>query len=426
MLYYALGSKTENLSYSDIRNFLFKVFDQMGSKNKVLVIPPDYTRVHSKAGLVTQQIYEYYGENLTDVLPAIGTHAPMTREEISIMFGNIPQQLFRVHRWREDLQLLGEIPAELVSEISEGKVNFHWPVQINKKLLESKFDLILSLGQVAPHEVTGMANYNKNILVGVGGPENIHKSHFLSAVYGMERIMGKIDNPARKLLNHASELYLRDLPVVYILTVVSQDKTGKLVIRGLYIGDDEECFRAAAELSQRVNFEILEQPLKKVVVYLNPQEFKSTWLGNKSIYRTRMAIADRGELVVMAPGIHTFSEDPEIDYLIRKYGYSPTSEILDLVEKDSELRDNLAAAAHLIHGSSEERFTITYCPGHLQEQDIRSVNFRYADLDEMLDKYHPDELRDGFNIMDSGEEIFYISNPAFSLWAYKGKISEIN
>ena len=424
MLLYARESETNKLNFSEIKTSLFQVLDKLGPRKKVLAIPPDYTRFHSQAGILTQYVYEYYGEKLSDVLPAIGTHAPMTREEISDMFGNIPQHLFRTHRWRDDLELLGEVPASFLSEISEGKVNFNWPVQINKNVLEGKFDLIVSLGQVVPHEVIGMANYNKNILIGVGGQENIHKSHFLGAVHGIERILGKIDNPVRKLLNHASQLYLRQLPIIYVLTVVSRDQTGELVIQGLYIGDDEECFKKAAQLSRKVNFEVLEQPLNKVIVYLDPQEFKSTWLGNKSIYRTRMAIADGGELIVLAPGVSSFGEDPEIDQLIRQYGYHTTPEILDFVNDNLQLRNNLSVAAHLIHGSSEERFTITYCPGHLSEQEINSVNFQYGDLDAMLDKYPPDKLREGFNIMENGEKIFFISNPALGLWVYQEKMIE--
>jgi len=163
---------------------------------------------------------------------------------------------------------------------------------------------------------------------------------------------------------------------------------------------------------------MLDKPLKKVVVYLDPSEFKSTWLGNKSVYRTRMAIDDGGELIVLAPGLHEFGEDKQIDTLIRKYGYVNTPKILELTAKNEELRNNLSATAHLIHGSSEGRFKITYCPGHLTEQEIRSVNFNYAPLDAMQKKYNPEKLKDGFNMVD-GEEIFYISNPALGLWAYK-------
>lgn len=420
MIFYANGSPDKILNENDIKNGLYSVFDKLGSKKKVLAIPPDFTRYHSKAGEITRYVYEYYKDNLTDILPALGTHAPMTDYEIETMFGNVPKNLFRVHRWREDLVTLGEVPSDFVFQISEGKVNYSWPAQVNKLLVEGNYDLILSIGQVVPHEVIGMANYNKNIFVGTGGKEGINKSHFLGAVYGMERIMGRADNPVRSVLNYASDNFAKHLPIIYILTVIGKDENNQLVMRGLYIGDDFECFKLASELSLKVNFEMLEEPLKKVVVYLDPHEFKSTWLGNKSIYRTRMAIADNGELIVLAPGLKEFGEDKEIDRLIRKYGYKTTPEILKYVEENDELKNNLSAAAHLIHGSSENRFTITYCPGNLTKEEIESVNFKYADLNDMLKKYNPEKLHDGFNEVDS-EEIFYISNPALGLWAYKGR-----
>jgi nickel-dependent lactate racemase len=424
VLFYAHGSQNDILKPADIKQGLFSAFDKLSDCRKVLAIPPDFSRLHSQAGMLTRLVFDHYGEQLTDILPAIGTHAPMTSQEISAMFADIPHTLFRIHHWRKDLLTLGEVPETYVSEISEGKVHYSWPVQVNRLLEEGNFDLILSLGQVVPHEVIGMANYNKNILVGTGGPESIHRSHFLGAVYGIERIMGKIDNPVRKLLNYAADHFLREFPIIYVLTVIDRLPSGELVVRGLFIGDDEECFVKAARLSLQVNFTVLDHPLKKVIVYLDPQEFKSTWLGNKSIYRTRMAIADDGELIVLAPGIHTFGEDREIDHLIRQYGYRTTPEILELVEKTPRLQKNLAAAAHLIHGSSENRFTITYCPGGLSEQEIRQVNFNYADLSEMLRKYQPEKLPEGLNILPGGEEVFFISNPALGLWAAEEKLQE--
>ena len=319
MLYYARGSKTEKLGFEEIKHALFETLDQIGPRKKVLAIPPDITRFHSQAGRITEFVYDYYRESLSDILPAIGTHAPMTSQEIKRMFGNIPEHLFRVHRWRDDLAFLGEIPGKYLKQLSEGKVDFNWPVQVNRLVPEGGFDLIISLGQVVPHEVIGMANYNKNILVGVGGKENIHKSHFLGAVYGMERIMGQIHNPVRKLLNHASDRYLKNLPIIYVQTVIGRETSGELVIRGLYIGNDEACFTRAAQLSRQVNFEILENPLQKVVVYLDPGEYKSTWLGNKSIYRTRMAIADEGERATkIAPPRTATAMRPVIDMVCIK------------------------------------------------------------------------------------------------------------
>jgi nickel-dependent lactate racemase len=424
MIWFEQGGTTAELSRADLRDGLYGAFEAMGFRRKVLVIPPDITRYHSMAGPLTEYAWQYYGDRLADVLPALGTHAPMTGEEIRRMFGGVPSSLFRVHDWRNDVVTLGEVPGEFVESVSGGRVSYAWPAQVNRLLRDGGHDLILSVGQVVPHEVIGMANYNKNIFVGTGGPEGINKSHFLGAAYGMEKIMGRADTPVRRVLNYASEHFASGMPVVYVQTVIGRNGEGALVVRGMYIGDDEACFRKASELSLKVNFQMLDHPLKKVVVYLEPGEFKSTWLGNKSIYRTRMAIADGGELVVLAPGLKEFGEDREIDRLIRKYGYRTTPEILDAVSRNEDLANNLSAAAHLIHGSTEGRFMVTYCPGSIPGDVIESVNYCYADLGEMFGKYNPEILKDGFNTLPGGEEIYYISNPALGLWSWKEKFTD--
>jgi nickel-dependent lactate racemase len=416
MLLYARGNENDNLTSEDLKEGLHSALDKLGSRKKVLAIPPDFTRYHSRAGDLTALTWQYYREALTDVLPALGTHAPMTPSEIEQMFEGVGPELFRKHNWRTDLVTLGEVPAEFVREVSEGRVDYGWPAQVNRLLVEGGFDLALSIGQVVPHEVSGMANYNKNIFIGTGGADGINRSHFLGAAYGMERIMGRADNPVRRVI--------KDMPVVYMLTVVSADKDGNLKTRGLFIGDDVECFNLAAELSLKVNFQMLDEPLQKVVVHLDPSEYKSTWLGNKSIYRTRMAMADGGELIVLAPGVSQFGEDAQIDRLIRKYGYVGTPGILDAVQKNDDLRENLSAAAHLIHGSSEGRFTITYCPGKLSKQEIEAANFGYAELEQMKSRYNPARLSDGLNTLADGEEVFFISNPAIGLWAYRGRFGQ--
>ena len=421
MLYYSKGKADYNFTDNELKEALFSVYELLGKKNKVLALPPDFTRFHSRAGDLTYFSWKYYKDKLTDILPALGTHYPMRPDEIKKMFFDTPANLFREHDWRNDIVTLGEVPGDFVKKVSEGKPDYSWPAQVNKILTERKYDLILSIGQVVPHEVIGMANYNKNIFVGTGGREGINKSHFLGAVYGMERIMGKAINPVREVLNYASDHFAKELPIVYILTVVGPDKDNRLAVRGLFIGDDLECFKLASKLSLEVNFTMLEKPLSKVVVYLDPSEFKSTWLGNKSIYRTRMAIEDGGELIVLAPGVKEFGEDKEIDKLIRKYGYVGTEHVLEFVKNEDDLKNNLSAAAHLIHGSSEKRFSITYCTKHLTKKEVESVNFKHANLDEMLKKYDPEKLTTGYNKLADGEEIYFIPNPAIGLWAYKDR-----
>jgi nickel-dependent lactate racemase len=419
-LYIAKGGPDLELSAAELKSLLFEGLGKLGERCRVLVVPPDQTRFHSRAGDLTQYAWEYYGIRLHSVLPALGTHAPMSAEQLTRMFGPVPHSLFRVHKWRTDVEALGEVPSEFIEKVSEGKLHYPWPAQTNRLISRGNHDLVLSIGQVVPHEVIGMANYTKNILVGAGGAEGINRSHYLGAVYGLERIMGRAENPVRAVLNYASDYFLGNIPIVYVLTVVGLAPEGHLAVRGLYIGDDAECFHLASDLSLKVNFEMLDAPIHKAVVYLDPQEFHSTWLGNKAVYRTRMALADGAELIVLAPGVKEFGEDPTIDRLIRKYGYRGTPATLAAVENNADLAADLSAAAHLIHASSEGRFNITWCPGHLTREEVEGVGFSYGDLATMMARYNPEKLQNGYNMID-GEEVFFIANPGLGLWAYRGR-----
>ena len=423
-LYCAQGSVETDLSPLELKDLLTESMAKLGQRNRVLAVPPDKTRAHSRAGDLTRYAWQYYGDRLKAVLPALGTHTAMRPDQIAHMFGDIPGDLFRVHNWRTDVETLGEVPPEFIREQSEGKFNYAWPAQVNRLVSQGGFDLIVSIGQVVPHEVIGMANYNKNILVGTGGREGINRSHYLGAVYGMERIMGRAVNPVRNVLNYASDHFLRHLPIVYVLTVVGRRADGELAVRGLFVGDDVECFYLAAYLSLKVNVEVVDDPLRKAVVYLDPEEFDSTWLGNKAVYRTRMALADGAELIILAPGVKEFGEDKTIDGLIRKYGYRGTPATLAAVNANADLASDLSAAAHLIHGSSEGRFTITWCPGHLNKEEVEGVGFNYGDLNAMLKRYDPAKLSHGCNRVD-GEEVFFIANPGLGLWAHRTMIAGV-
>ena len=417
-----------SISEAELRELVFECLDKAGELKKVLLLSPDHTRLNSMAGSITAMVYgKLAAEGVqVDILPTLGTHNPMTEAQLRMMFGeSIPLDAFKVHDWRNDVVRKGLIEGEMLSGLSDGKVDFTVGVEVNKLLFEG-YDLILSIGQVVPHEVVGMANYTKNIVVGAGGSDIINKSHFLGAVAGIDNILGQTDSPVRRLFNHAVDTYLSDLPISYMLTVMEQDyDSGEMHMRGFYAGDDVSVFEEACKLARAVNITLLDREPEKVVVYLDPHEFQSTWLGNKSVYRTRMAIADDGELVVLAPALKEFGEDPTIDKLIRKFGYCGTPATLKYVEEDEELASNLGAAAHLIHGSSEGRFKITYCPGDgVTLDEVRSVGFEAAAYEEMAVRYNPDKLKDGWNTMPDGEEVFYISNPALGLWAYKEKFKD--
>ncbi len=403
----------------DSIRFLLKQAIAGKKLSKILLLPPDFTRMYSGAGKIVAMLWDMLADHCQiDVMPALGTHVPMTREECETFFeGRVPYESLIVHNWRTDVVKLGCVPGSFVEEVSEGLVKTPIDVEVNRRLLDRSYDMIFSIGQVVPHEVVGMANYSKNIFVGCGGSSMINASHMLGAFYGMERIMGRDFSPVRKVFDYAETHFLAELPLTYILTCTTNtgDKTN---IHGLYIGRERREFEKAVAQSQEMNLIHMDEPFQKVVVYLDPREFKSTWLGNKAVYRTRMAIADGGELIVLAPGVDKFGEDPENDRLIRKYGYCGREKVLELVDRPEcgDLRDNLSVAAHLIHGSSDGRFHITYCTEQLTEDEVRGVCFGYMPYAEAAKKYDPAVLTDGYHEID-GERIFYISNPALGLWS---------
>ncbi|MEE1504942.1 MAG: lactate racemase domain-containing protein [Acutalibacteraceae bacterium] len=384
---------------------------------KVLILPPDYTRMYSGAGKITNMYYNLLKENcIVDIMPALGTHRPVTKEESEAFFGKaFPYEKLIVHNWRKDVVKIGEVPSEFVKSVSEGLVETKIDVEINKRLLDKSYDLVISIGQVVPHEVVGMANYSKNIFVGCGGSSMINSSHMLGAFYGLERIMGRDFSPVRKVFDYAEENFIKDIPLMYVLTVTTTNEKDETLIHGIYIGRSRELFEMSVDKSQKMNMTKLQKPIKKAVVYLDPREFRSTWLGNKAVYRTRMAMEEGGELIVLAPEVKKFGEDDENDRLIRKYGYVGRAKVLELVKKEEDLKNNLSVAAHLIHGSSDGKFKVTYCTKHLTKEEVESVGFNYMPYDEAVKKYDPRKLEDGYNTV-GGEEIYYISNPALGLW----------
>jgi len=461
--YIASGGTEFDFSDEELDELFSEAFSKaladLNNSGNTVILPPDITRFHSKAGFFTG----IAGRELSNgrissknrlgaVLPALGTHMPMTNTELDKMFPGIPKDKFLIHDWRNDVSELGRLDADWVEKTCCGAVRYDWPVQVNKILRKNSpdsgnFSMILSIGQVVPHEVAGMANHGKNIFVGTGGKEAIDKSHFAGAAYGMEKMMGRIDTPVRSLFDEGLRRFGNELPpILWVLTVVgartdreaeaSGKARGSLAVRGLYVGFGRECFEKAAKLAQEVNVDIMDEPIHKAVVYLDPEEFRTTWLGNKAVYRTRMAIADGGELLVLAPGLERFGEDLGVDELIRKYGYRPSSEIIAKVSGNAELGGNLSAAAHLIHGSSEGRFTIRYCtysetsgespaekkPG-VTKKEIESVGFEWGDLKEAQNRYDINKLNYGWNTLPCGEKFFFVPNPALGLWAEKRRFN---
>lgn len=414
--YYANGSETTSLTSDDLRAALTETFAQVGTPDKALLLPPDFSRKYSRAGELACLCYELLGPRIADVMPALGTHDPMSETELNKMFPGLPVDLIRPHRWRDDVVDLGTVPASFVSEVTGGLYDRPWKAQVNRLLRDGGHDLIFSLGQVVPHEVIGMANYSKNIFVGTGGKDGINESHYLSAVWGIENTLGRADTPLRKILNHAQDEFCRDLPLLYALTVIEPMPDGTMHTRGLFIGDSHDTFYQAAELAEQVNVYDLEKSPQHIVAYLEPDEFKSTWLGNKAIYRTRLAVADGGRLTILAPNVGKFGEDRRIDELIRKYGYQTKAEIIQLVADNDDLSAQPSAAAHLVHGSHENRFEVVYAAGKLSDEEISGVNYTPGNLTALQQRYDVDRLTDGWHRDIDGSEFYFVRNPSLGLW----------
>lgn len=414
-----LTEEAGGISSAQLDTQLDGLLRQWPGVKKVLIIPPDYTRCYSYAGEITQRLYRKLSPTAAvHVMPALGTHMAMDEEEMEKFFGDVvPRENILVHHWQTDTIRLGYVPAEVCAEISNGLFPEQIDVEVNHLLVDGGYDLILSVGQVVPHEVVGMANYSKNIFVGTGGREMINKSHMLSAICGMEKALGVIDSPARKVYDYAQKHFIDGkLPLVYLQTVTTREDD-EVKLHGLYIGQSRRPFELAAQLSQKLNICHVERRAKKVVTYLEPTELKTTWVGNKGIYRTRMTVADGGELIILAPGVKAFGENEEMDAMTRKYGYTGTEHILDLYRQGA-FEGRLMSAAHLIQGSSDGRFRITYAtkPENLSKEEIESVGYQWADYDETAKRYDPHTLKEGWNILPDGEEIYFVGTPALGLW----------
>lgn len=414
-----LTEEEKGISGEQLEKMLDDLLVQYPDAKKVLIIPPDYTRCYSYAGEITQLLYKKLSPSAQiDVMPALGTHMAMNEDEMQKFFGDVvPRDRIIVHHWQTDTVCLGYVPAEVCSEISNGLFSEQIDVEVNHLLVDGGYDLILSVGQVVPHEVVGMANYSKNIFVGTGGREMINKSHMLSAICGMEKALGVIDSPARKVYDYAQQHFIDGkLPLVYLQTVTTREND-TLKLHGLYIGESRKPFEKAAELAQKLNIVHVDHRAKKVVTYLDPEELKTTWVGNKGIYRTRMTVADGGELIVLAPGVIAFGENEEMDKMTRKYGYTGTEHILELY-RQGVFEGRLMSAAHLMQGSTEERFTVTYAtkPENLSKEEIESVGYQWADYNEITKRYNPETLKEGWNVLPDGEEVYFVGTPALGLW----------
>ncbi len=422
MIYFGEGNPGLLIDKNHISELLDSMLNKMGRLDRVLILPPDITRMYSYAGEITCMLYgKLKNTSFIEIMPTLGTHVPLTNEEMDTMYPGIPHEIFKKHDWKNDIVRLGTISSGTMKELTDGLVDFPLHCEINRTITEGRWNQIISVGQLVPHELVGIANYNKNLFIGVGGIDIIGKTHFIGAMYGLENMMGHVSSPVRKVLDYMSDHFTSRLPVSYILTIRGIDEKEQMVTRGIFAGNDVQCYVEGAALCQQVNIKLLDKEYRKVIAYLDPEEFKSTWVGNKAIYRTRMAVADGGELIILCPGISSFGEDRSNDSIIRKYGYQSFEKLLEAFKSEGDFDIFLAPLSHLLISSPEGRFRITYGIKNITGIEMESVFCNHAPYDELIKRYDPFSLKEGVNILPDGEEVYYVPKPAQGLWAEKNK-----
>lgn len=388
----------------------------------VLLLPPDITRSHSGAGLITAHYYKQLTEKgvSVKVMPALGTHLPMTQEQLQEMFGkDIPMDAYIAHDFRTSIEVVGTVPGEFLDKVSEGLFKDDVKVSVNRELLGGKYDAILSIGQVVPHELAGMAGYTKNLVVGCGGGEMINVSHFLGVFYGRHRIVGEVDTPPRRLFDYIQKNFLDKLPITFVLTVMAQ-QDDEDIFKGIFIGKERSSFEQAVALSQQVNITHVEKPVKKCVVWMDPHSYHSTWVTNKAFYRTMKMVQEGGEIIVIAPGLHVFGENDLADQAIRKYGYRPREEMLELYKSDPLLSGNMSLAGHLIRCVPSLETRLTYCTDQIPQEEIEHAGFHYMSVEEAMAAYPCESWQTGWRTLPNGEEIYFVRNAALGLWQCDG------
>ena len=415
----AVGGSNADVSRDELAAFVRDLVVEIAGMDarRVLLVPPDQTRLHSRAGEIVAQLAGLLEDQVerVDVMPALGTHRPLGPAECRLMFGDAidPARLLH-HRWRDDVTTVGELAADEVDEVVGRPLGLALPFAVNRALVDGSYDLVVAVGQVVPHEVAGFGGYTKHVSIGLGGPETIQRSHFFSAVYGIEQTLGRVDAPVRQLLDRGFDRFLeqRCRAVRPHRRRRSSRRTGlarRLRRRRRHSLVRRRCVPRGRRAVGRGQHRDGRDAVPPCVAYLDPVEYRSTWLANKAIYRTRLAMADGGELFVVAPGVSRFGEDPVVDALIRRHGYRGRDAALEAMAADPELAANLAAVAHLIHGSTEGRFTVTYAPGpELSRAEVEGVGFRYLALDEALERFPRDAVDD--------EPFAYLPNPGLGLW----------
>ena len=301
----------------------------------MLLLPPDITRAHSAAGWLTEVLYNLLcDEAEVHVIPTLGQHVPHTPEENRRMFGAIPEERIHAHDWRGGCVPLGEIPADYVRQTTRGEADWPIPIHLNRSL---------DRGAVGPDHQRRARRAARGARVRQSQQELFHRPWRQGddlRVAHRRRLLRHREQPGHA--GHARPRLLQQgrranssavcptftsrssWPAATRVSWCTPASTWATTWRPIW---------RPRRQSREQNITVLDEPIQKIVCVMQGDEFFSTWVANKAIYRTRMALADGGELLVIAPGLKRFGEQPEVDALIRKYGYCGTPKVMEALSR---------------------------------------------------------------------------------------------
>ncbi|MEP6946356.1 MAG: lactate racemase domain-containing protein [Acidobacteriota bacterium] len=354
------GDSQSKLSLRDLRGIVEAALSEIPKGARVLAIIPDKTRddithllipLVAKA-LMTKEVADF------DALVAQGTHGSMTHEEkclkVGGTHGSLPSGLSHIydHRWDhpDDLVIVGTLTAERVEELTDGLLKTEIPLSINFRLAKGVYDVVLIIGGTVPHEVVGFAGGAKYFFPGVSGPELTHATHWLGALVTIEKTIGRIETPTRRLIEASADFITP--PIISFTSVSTRSEHNELRTHALFAGDYRAAFRKAAEVSKSVHIKYVTKKYARVVAMLD-DHYEDLWVGGKASYKLGGILENGGELVIYAPHLRSISETH--GELIARFGYAPLEVILEQLAESVELQNNLCVAAHLTHVSYGSR-----------------------------------------------------------------------
>jgi nickel-dependent lactate racemase len=407
------GFSDHYLSETEIKNTVQEAITSLSVDGKrVLVIIPDGTRTMPMP-LMFSLFDQFLGTRTSrlDFLIALGTHPPMTDQQLSrlvgrsVMNGQVGQYHIFNHKWNEPEQFrfIGTIPEHEIDEITGGLLNQDVPVELNRIIFD--YDQLIICGPVFPHEVVGFSGGNKYFFPGIAGPEIINFTHWLGALMTNYKIIGTGYTPVRAVIDKAAAFI--DRPVACFCLVVTHAG-----VAGIYFGSAQEAWQAASALSAKKHIVYVEKPFKRVLSIM-PEMYDDLWTAAKGMYKMEPAVDDGGEIVIYAPHITevSYTHGKQIDQV----GYHCRDYFVKQWEKFRDFPGSVLAHSTHVKGMGQydpktgiekPRIQVTLATG-IPASRCRTINLGYLDPGTINLKEWENREEEGILIVPRAGEMLY-------------------